>query len=594
MAVAKTPSAPPASGEGADDAGKPKPKRRPTGYDGVPGGNGTALSVKVALPLRPEEAPPPRTGFPYVTPLKELCLESVARDFHSDPSCVLRGVLPKSDVDRIVALLRVDIPLELAGEAIPHESYWRRRAFARWPSTDPVDRGRSWKQLYFERNLEDALGGEGEVFRHSPKDRATDATDEHAPVDSADSADSADALRRLVAFSRRWCRRLRVVAAPGSVDLASLLDACANSLVALSLEYRPRSDVGMAVEKTQYGMLLGDCRALAKALECAETLAVLTLASNRLNDDKTRMLASGLARNLSVTRLDLSRNDIACAGAEAVAALLTKRSALSFLELGDNDIGARGAAALARAVARGAASRALQHLSLRRNRRVGDEGGAAIADALADASARGEKLTLRTLDLSACGVGARTAAALARLLERNDATLVAIKCASNAKIGEEGEERKNEALDAGDGEEVPTESGEGEEVTLNSGEGEEVTLHSGEGEEVPTETAEGEEASDSEVKEGGVSGDAAPRPSAVVFSEPAASLVRAARANTHVRELDFRACGLGAEVEAALEEVCSRNVDAAEARGGIDGGAAGRVGNAHFLEDLAPSVVSLH
>jgi hypothetical protein len=80
----------------------------------------------------------------------------------------------------------------------------------------------------------------------------------------------------------------------------------------------------------------------------------------------------------------------------------------------------------------------------------------------------------------------------------------------------------------------------------------------------------------------------------VVFSEPAASLVRAARANAHVRELDFRACGLGAEVEAALEEVCSRNVDAAEARGGIDGGAAGRVGNAHFLEDLAPSVVSLH
>ena len=324
----------------------------------------------MALPLRPEEAPPPRTGFPYVTPLKELCLESVARDFHSDPSCVLRGVLPKSDVDRIVALLRVDIPLELAGEAIPHESYWRRRAFARWPSTDPVDRGRSWKQLYFERNLEDALGGEGEVFRHSPKVRATDATDEHAPVDSADSADSADALRRLVAFSRRWCRRLRVVAAPGSVDLASLLDACANSLVALSLEYRPRSDVGMAVEKTQYGMLLGDCRALAKALERAETLAVLTLASNRLNDDKTRMLASGLARNLSVTRLDLSRNDIACAGAEAVAALLTKRSALSFLELGDNDIGARGAAA-PREPRRRAASNGAARLSLAQAARGG-------------------------------------------------------------------------------------------------------------------------------------------------------------------------------------------------------------------------------
>ena len=80
------------------------------------------------------------------------------------------------------------------------------------------------------------------------------------------------------------------------MDLASLLDACANSLVALSLEYRPRSDVGMAAEKTQYGGCSSGTAALAKALERAETLAVLTLASNRLNDDKTRMRWAGLAR----------------------------------------------------------------------------------------------------------------------------------------------------------------------------------------------------------------------------------------------------------------------------------------------------------
>lgn len=45
-------------------------------------------------------------------------------------------------------------------------------------------------------------------------------------------------------------------------------------------------------------------------LPVAETLVVLDLCNNSLNDDMARMLASGLADNISVTHLNLSHNSI--------------------------------------------------------------------------------------------------------------------------------------------------------------------------------------------------------------------------------------------------------------------------------------------
>jgi hypothetical protein len=55
---------------------------------------------------------------------------------------------------------------------------------------------------------------------------------------------------------------------------------------------------------------LACCRCLARGLALTETLVVLELANNGLDDDKLRMLASGLADNISVTHLNLSHNRI--------------------------------------------------------------------------------------------------------------------------------------------------------------------------------------------------------------------------------------------------------------------------------------------
>ena len=58
----------------------------------------------------------------------------------------------------------------------------------------------------------------------------------------------------------------------------------------------------MDYERTLFGMKLLDVTSLAKALRVTETLTILSLPCNLLDDNTVRILASGLqARSLSLT-----------------------------------------------------------------------------------------------------------------------------------------------------------------------------------------------------------------------------------------------------------------------------------------------------
>ncbi|WIA15660.1 hypothetical protein OEZ85_002286 [Tetradesmus obliquus] len=188
------------------------------------------------------------------------------------------------------------------------------------------------------------------------------------------------ALRRLMAFSRRFVQGLRVQQLPSHLDLQLLFNAMEHSPASLAVSYGQRC-VGMDYDRAAFGASLADCRCLARGLALTETLVVLELSSNGLDDDKLRMLASGLADNISVTQLNLSHNRISDRGVRALAKLLDKNSVLSLLDLADNHLHADSGRALARALGH---SRALVSLNLRLNR-LGDEGCAALCDALARA-----------------------------------------------------------------------------------------------------------------------------------------------------------------------------------------------------------------
>jgi hypothetical protein len=351
--------------------------------------------------------------------LKELCLESVARDFANDQTCLRSGVLPEPLRARIVDLLDVRLDLEIAGERVRDESYWRRRASSRWPSLVkpgyfPLAHGRSWKQMFFEKNLEEEIRAVGEKA-------AADASEKRK-------------LDALAEFGARWTRNLCLTnlrTGGGAVRFGpTLFEPLAGCLTSLTLEFGA-GNVGVAYEPEMFGMSLEDCDALAKCLPAAETLVRLALPNNALDCRKVRRLCIGLVENVSLTILDLSGNDIACRGTRAIAKLLDDKSVLRELDLSDNDVGEEGASRLARAIAK---NHSLSALRLRANAFIGDSGGEALCDAVREGSVAGTT-RLESIDLSACGLGPRSARAAARMLRCEGSVLKTATFAGNDDFG---------------------------------------------------------------------------------------------------------------------------------------------------------------
>ncbi|KAG2493034.1 hypothetical protein HYH03_008697 [Edaphochlamys debaryana] len=317
-----------------------------------------------------------------ITPLKDLCVKVVAANFEGCPTF---GPLPDKYVKRIIDILPLDLPLELVGTLIADEDYWKRRAQARWKNCEVAAHGYSWKQLFFERNLQEFL-------------------EQYDPAITDLSS-----LKRLLTYSRRFVQTVHIRQLPSHLDLQILFDCMVNTPSSLALSYNLK-EVGMDYDRSLFGMKLSDCRCLAKALEHTETLTYLDLSNNSLDDDKVRMLASGLVENLSITHLNLSHNKIADRGVRALAKLLDGHSVISLLELHDNQIHTEGAKSLARAFKN---NQCLLSVNLRLNR-MGDEGCKAVVE-----SVRGST-TLERLNISANAAGQGTAAAVVALLRLNN------------------------------------------------------------------------------------------------------------------------------------------------------------------------------
>ena len=416
-------------------ADPPATPPRPRGYDDAPGAVGNVLSTKVALALSPSEDPPPRSGFPYVIPLKELCLESVARAFASDQSCLREGALPETLRARLVDLLDLRLDVHLAGRWIADEAYWCRRARARWPSLArpgfaPTAHGRSWKQMFFEKHVEEAIVA-------SANDESSRPAGDNAESESLEKLEkNRNRLDATVRSAKKWTRVLSLRglrAGGGSVRLGStLFEPLAGCLTSLTLQYGKKS-AGVGYEPSAFGMAAADCEALARCLPAAETLVRLSLPQNGLDCHRARIIAAGLGDNVSVTVLDLRANAIGCRGARALAKLLDKRSVLQELELADNAVGEEGALALARALRKNVS---LRTLSLRLNAFVGDAGGEALCDAIRKASVAGST-RLESVDLGACGLGPRAARAAARMLRCENSVLLSASFAGNDDFGPE-------------------------------------------------------------------------------------------------------------------------------------------------------------
>ena len=181
----------------------------------------------------------------------------------------LRGI-PARFVPKVTALLPLDLPLEVVSPIIDDEVYWRRRALGRWSNCQVGEHGSSWKRLFFETHLQDFL----EAF-----DVAKQSNEE---------------LMQLLALSKDYIFSLRVRQLLSHLDLATFFQAVP-TLSNLDLTYGALH-VGMSYVRTLFGMKPQDVTSLAKALRVTETLTVMSLRANQLDDSAVRTLGQHRAR----------------------------------------------------------------------------------------------------------------------------------------------------------------------------------------------------------------------------------------------------------------------------------------------------------
>ena len=382
--------------------------------------NTVAVSDEVLMfkgrSLRPDlEQKTAGAGSGSVNSLVNLCIGALARNFSSNP--VLDGIDPKQ-LPLVTAQLPLDLDITIAGPHVHDDNYWKRRCTAPrgddgvsggkgWRNCQIEEHGLTWKQLFFERNLQEELEG------FDP------------------GRDDIETLARRIRASEDYVFSLELRQLLSHLDLELVFGQLPN-LTRLDLTYGVRQ-IGMKYERSLFGMKISDATSLAKCVKGTAVLTMLSLPCNLMDDDLLRMLMTGLITNNTITHLDVSHNKITNHGARLLAKLLGPRSVLTSLDLCDNAVHAEGGRYLGRALRR---NDSLVELNLRLNR-LTDEGGRMLFEGIKDNS------SLAVLNVSSNSLASESARSFAGCLKAQGCSLAAVDLSCNELGPNDGEEIRN-------------------------------------------------------------------------------------------------------------------------------------------------------
>uniref|UniRef100_A0A6J0T181 Dynein regulatory complex subunit 5 n=1 Tax=Pogona vitticeps TaxID=103695 RepID=A0A6J0T181_9SAUR len=366
----------------------------------------------------------PEWSLAIVPLLTELCIQHIINNFENNP--ILHSLLPEHQ-RKVLDKISTSLPLTVTANLISDENYWKRCCTERWTVCDVSHYGNSWKQMFFERYLENIL-----------KFYIPDTTSPNQVLD-------------IIPLCKEYVRKLEIdqflppvkldqkqedeevsdtesdagIDEPSMdhFDMSMLIPALCH-LEELHLSYGVK-DCGMNFEWNLFEFTYRDCFSLAQSLKKCLTLKVFKLTRSKVDDDKARILIKHLLDHPSLTELDLSHNLIADRGTRAVGKLINC-SKLVTLNLCDNRIRATGAQAIAHALSKNST---LTSLNLRLNC-IEDEGGQAICHALLVNS------TVTTLHLGGNELSEPTATLFSQVLAQNT-TLTHINLSCN-HIGLDG------------------------------------------------------------------------------------------------------------------------------------------------------------
>ncbi|KAM4713136.1 dynein regulatory complex subunit 5 [Anableps anableps] len=376
----------------------------------------------------------PHWSLDLIPSLSILCLQCIANTVEEHQ--IFEKLTPNHK-DLIQERLSLSLPLHVTADLVPDGVYWKRCCEQRWKICDISQHGNSWKQMFFERHLENLI----ELF-------IPDGTDPKT-------------ILNVLPFCKKYVRRLNIsqLLLPlknpqkGKEDEQSESDLVTNdeedeasahhfdfglvlgmltNLEELDLVYRIKQ-CGMNFEWSMFQITDRDCSNLSIVIKSCKTLKLLRIRQSQIDDKKCRLLLRYLLDHHTLRELDFSHNMIRDAGARVIVELLTK-SRLETLNLCDNEIRSQGAKAIAHALSNNVT---LLSLNLRLNQ-VGDEGGHAIAEALQN------NKTLSHLHLGGNDVASITAVELSKVLLKNK-TLKSINLSCN-NLGEVGGKALAEAM----------------------------------------------------------------------------------------------------------------------------------------------------
>ncbi|XP_069744095.1 dynein regulatory complex subunit 5 isoform X2 [Narcine bancroftii] len=362
----------------------------------------------------------PEWSLATVPRLVHLCIAHIVRNFAVRP---LLTELPAQHKASVLAQLPCSLPLQVTANLVSDDGYWRRCCLQCWQVCDPSLHGGSWKRMFFERLLKKVV----EFF-------VPDTTEPRVVLDliplCRDSVNRLEIDQLLPPVRQAGDRPEEEGSDTGSESEGLTTDHFDFNLLLndlplleeLAVTYGVK-DCGMNFQWNVFQFTAQDCSSLGKAIHDCPALRVLRLPRNRIDDQRLRVLVRYLMNHPALVELDLSHNLIGDVGAKALAKLLL-HSGLQTLCLCDNSIAAFGAKAIAYKVRRFSS---LRCLNLRLNQ-IGDEGGEAIARALATSSV--EDINLASNELSE-----RVATAISKVLMRNQ-TLRGINLSCN-NIGPE-------------------------------------------------------------------------------------------------------------------------------------------------------------
>ncbi|XP_067320371.1 dynein regulatory complex subunit 5 [Anolis sagrei] len=366
----------------------------------------------------------PEWNLAIVPLLTELCIQHIINNFEKNP--ILDRLLPEHQ-KKVLEKVSTSLPLTVTANLISDEGYWKRCCTQRWTVCDVSHYGNSWKQMFFERHLENIL-----------KFYIPDTTSPNQVLD-------------IIPLCKEYVRRLEIdqflppvkldqkkedeeasdtesdaeIDEPSMdhFDMSMLIPALPH-LEELHLSYGVK-DCGMNFEWNLFEFTYRDCSSLANALTKCQALKVFKLTRSKVDDEKARLLIKHLLDHPTLIELDLSHNLIADRGARAVGKLINCSNLIT-LNLCDNRIRAQGAQAIAHALSKNST---LTCLNMRLNS-IEDEGGQAICNALLVNS------TLTTLHLGSNELSEPTATLFSQVLAQN-VTLTHINLSCN-HIGLDG------------------------------------------------------------------------------------------------------------------------------------------------------------